>query len=199
VDNGRVAITSPQTIQALNLYKNLSQYAGAGVASSCESDQVAQFTAGKAAMILDGSWQQDTMKQSARFDWRIAAPPAPAGKSFVGALGGWNLAINKKSGNQDAAWKFVEFLSQPDNQMAVNSLIPALRATGEQFVKRNRKQPEVILQTLNSGQPRPISPVYPQLSEVQQRMAQAILSGTPVEQAAAEAKSKMESVMQQNP
>lgn len=187
ITDGKASFDSPETIAALTQYNDLLQFAPTGSAGTCEQDAVGRFTAGKAAMLLAGSWQQDTMKSSADFDWRIAVPPAPAGKSFVGALGGFNLAVNAKSASSDLAFKWIEFMSQPANQTAVNSLIPALKAPGEEFVKANRSQPEVVLETLSTGSPRPLSPVYPAVSQAQQDAVQAIIGGEPVASAVATA------------
>jgi multiple sugar transport system substrate-binding protein len=190
-DAGKVAFNSPANVAAYQQYKDLLKYAPNGTSGACESDVVNQFTAGKVAMILDGSWQQDTMKTAAKFDWRIALPPAPDGKKFVGALGGWNLALNAKSKNADLAFQFIETLSEAKNQAAVNSLIPALKSAGEEFVKAKRKQPEVILAALSSGVPRPASPVYPQLSQVQQSALQAVIGGTDPQKALGDAHQQM--------
>ena len=190
-DSGKVAFNSPANVAAYKQYQTLLKYAPNGTAGACEADVINQFTAGKTAMILDGSWQQDTLKTAAKFDWRIATPPAPDGKKFVGALGGWNLAVNAKSGNSDLAFQFIEMLSQAKNQAAVNSLIPALKSAGEEFVTTNRKQPQVILDGLSSGVPRPASPVYPQLSQVQQSALQAIIGGTDPQKALDDAQKQM--------
>jgi multiple sugar transport system substrate-binding protein len=197
-DNGDVAFDSPENVEAFEQYQSLLAYAPNGSAGACEQDIVNQFTAGKAAMILDGSWQQDTMKTAAKFDWRIALPPAPDGEEFVGALGGWNLAVNAKSDNSDLAFELIEDLSEPENQAAVNSLIPALQSAGEKFVNDNRKQPEVILEALASGRPRPASPVYPQLSQIQQGAVQDIIGGADVKSVLSDAADQMQEVIDTN-
>ena len=197
-DKGNVAFDSPENVAAFEQYQGLLDYAPNGSAGACEQDIVNQFTAGKAAMILDGSWQQDTMKTAAKFDWRIALPPAPDGEKFVGALGGWNLAVNAKSGNSDMAFALIEALSQPENQAAVNSLIPALQSAGEKFVNDNRKQPEVILDALAGGRPRPASPVYPQLSQIQQAAVQDIIGGKDVKSTLSDANDQMQEVIDSN-
>ncbi|MCF8567958.1 sugar ABC transporter substrate-binding protein [Alicyclobacillus tolerans] len=197
--SGKVVLDSPQNIQTLKFFKQLSQYAPNGVANASEGDTDNLFTSGKVAMILDGDWSQDTVKsQAPNMNWKIAVPPAPSGHTFVGALGGWNLALFKTSKHPNAAWKFMEFLSQKKVETAVNSLIPARVDAGQAFVQANRKQPNVIMQTLQSGKPRPISPVYPQLSDIEQNMVQNIWSGTPIDKAVASAAKQMTTTIQQN-
>ena len=197
-DKGDAAFDSPENVAAFEQYQGLLENSPNGSAGACEQDIVNQFTAGKAAMILDGSWQQDTMKTAAKFDWRIALPPAPDGKDFVGALGGWNLAVNAKSKNSDLAFQLIEDLSKPDNQSAVNSLIPSLQSAGEKFVTDNRKQPQVILDALASGRPRPASPVYPQLSQIQQSAVQDIIGGADVKSTLKDASKQMQEVIDSN-
>jgi multiple sugar transport system substrate-binding protein len=197
-ESGDVVFDSPENVAAFEQYQALLEYSPNGAAGACEQDVVNQFTAGKAAMILDGSWQQDTLKTAAQFDWRIALPPAPDGEEFVGALGGWNLAVNAKSQNPDLAFELIETLSQPENQAAVNSLIPALESAGEQFVNDNRQQPEVILAALAGGRPRPASPVYPQLSQVQQSAVQDIIGGADVKSVLGDAAKQMQEIIDTN-
>jgi multiple sugar transport system substrate-binding protein len=196
-DDGKVAINSPENVETLEFFQSLANFAPEGVANADEASNAAAFTAGQVTMVLDGSWQQDSFSQSAKFEWRIAVPPAPAGKPFVGALGGWNYAISQSSEAPDAAFKLIEYLSSnKDVQMTINSLTPALKAAGEEFTRQKRQQPDVILETLNSGRPRPISPVYPQVSSAEQDMVQAIWSGTSVEDALATAQQAIEDLVQ---
>jgi multiple sugar transport system substrate-binding protein len=191
-EDGEAALDSPENRETLTFFKELAGFAPEGIANVGEPEAVSAFTAGQVAMLLTGSWQQDTMNQRVDFDWRIAVPPAPEGKSFVGALGGWNYAINKNSQNKEAAFKLIEFLTtNKEVQKTINSLTPGMKEAGEEFVRERRKQPEVILETLNSGRPRPISPVYPQVSDIEQAMVQAIWAGTPVEQALADAQTQI--------
>jgi multiple sugar transport system substrate-binding protein len=195
-DTGKVVINSPENVETLTFFQSLAKFAPEGVANADEASNAAAFTAGQVTMVLDGSWQQDSFSQSSKFEWRIAVPPAPAGKSFVGALGGWNYAISQSSEAPDAAFKLIEYLStDKDVQMTINSLTPALKAAGEEFTKQKRKQPDVILETLNSGRPRPISPVYPQVSSAEQDMVQAIWSGTSVEDALTAAQQAIEDLV----
>lgn len=177
VTDGTSSYDSPENAAAMEQYAKLASFAPTGVAATCEQDAVSRFTAGKAAMLLAGSWQQDTMKSSANFDWRIAVPPTPDGGTFVGALGGFNLGVSAKATNPDLAFKWIEFLSTAKNQEAVNSLIPALKSAGSAFVKANRQQPDVVLETLENGGTRPATPVYPKVSQAQQDAVQAILGG----------------------
>jgi len=78
-------------------------------------------------------------------------------------------------------------MTREDVNGDVVDLIPANVKAASAFLEENRRKPDVILEHLNNAKPRPLSPQYLQVSEIQQNMVQQMLSGTPVEEAAAAA------------
>ncbi len=78
-------------------------------------------------------------------------------------------------------------MTREDVNGAVVDLIPANIAAARTFLEANRKHPDVILDHLNNAKPRPLSPNYLEVSEIQQDMVQKFLSGTAVPEAAAAA------------
>jgi len=102
-DTGKVVMNSPENVETLKFVQSLAKFAPEGVANADEAANAAAFTAGHVTMVLDGSWQQDSFSQGSKLEWRIAVPPAPAGKSFVGALGGGNYALSPSREAPDAA------------------------------------------------------------------------------------------------
>ena len=190
--NNQVTFNSPKVKQALTFYKNLSKYAPPGVASATESTSIGLFSSGKVAMAFDGSWQQATLEsQVPHLNWGIAVPPAPTGKSFHGTLGGWNLVVFKQSKHPSLDMQYIKWMTNPKVEVNVASLIPANKAAGLQFVRKHRRQPLVILNTLENGYPRPISPNYLAISTIQQNAMSEIWTGTPVAQAVAQAAALM--------
>ena len=114
-------------------------------------------------------------------------------------MGGWNLVIFKDSKNAEAGFKWIEHLSDMQVQQDVNSLIPARSDAGEAFVKAKRKQPDVILKTVQTGKaPRSGSPVWPQVSDALQTMMQDLLQGTKAQDAADKAAKVIDDVLKQN-
>ncbi len=191
----KATINSPESVAALAYLKKLEAFAPPGTAGRSEADGVASFTSGQSAMVLAGSWQQDTFKTEAKFDWGVAMVPSPAGNTFHGTLGGWNLAIYAASKNQDAAWKYVEWLTHKDVQKTVNSLIPARTDAGKEFIDELRQAPQIIFDTVNNGYPRPLSKVYFDVSKAQQDMMQAIWAGTDAQTAADSAAKTIDDVV----
>jgi multiple sugar transport system substrate-binding protein len=195
---GQPAIDSPQNAATLAFVQQLEKYAPSGVVSATETTDETLFAQGKLGMLLDGNWAQDTMNATATFGWKIAVPPAPPGKIFHGALGGWNLGINSHSAHPQLAYDFVKLLTTtPSIQVAEAANVPALRSASAMYFK-TRRQPNVILQTLNTGLPRPITPVYPSISNIEQNMAQSVLEGHSIAAALASAQSQFKAAIAQN-
>ncbi len=190
--NGKVTFDSSKVKRALTFYKDLSKYAPPGAASATESTSIGLFSSGKVAMAFDGSWQQATLQsQAPHLNWGIAVPPAPTGKKFHGTLGGWNLVVFKQSKHYGLDMQYIKWMTKPNVEVKVASLIPANKKAGIEFVKKDRRQPSIILNTLNNGYPRPISPNYLTISTIQQNAMSEIWTGTPVGRAVAQAATEM--------
>jgi len=196
-DGTEAVINSPEAVEAIEFYRQLEECAPPGTANRIEPEAAGQFTAGQIAMIFDGGWQQDSFKNS-DIDWDIAMMPTPEeGGTFHGTLGGWNMVIFAASQHPDETWKYIEFLTGKEEQKTVNSLIPARLDAGREFIDELRIGADVIFDTVNNGFPRPLSAVYPQVSQAQQDMMQAIWAGTPVQEAADAAAEEINDILSQ--
>ena len=105
--------------------------------------------------------------------------PSPSGQPQA-SLGGDDLVMNAKSTHQAAAWEFIKYLTSNQAQIAraiaagdppsVKSAYTAkLYATAPYF-----KQEQAVF---NAATPRPVTPVYTQISTQLQTMISSVLSG----------------------
>lgn len=81
--------------------------------------QEAFFFQGKAAMSMRGPWIIATLQQDypdLAFDY-VNMPPYAGTENKFAAESGWGEVVNAKAApeNKAAAWKFVDFMAQPDN------------------------------------------------------------------------------------
>jgi multiple sugar transport system substrate-binding protein len=92
-----------------------------------------------------------------------------AGGQSASALGGWNFLVNAASEKQDQAWEFIRWMTEPE-QLKKNALegsrLPVRRELYEdQEILDNvpvaRLGKDVIIQ---NSRPRPVSPVYSDIS-----------------------------------
>lgn len=195
-DGTEATLSTPEAIEAIAFYKQLeTECAPPGTVNRLESEAIGSFTAGQTAMGFFGSWLQDTMKQS-DINWDIAMVPVPnEGDTFHGALGGWNMSIFSTAQHPAEAFKYIEFLAQAEWQKAVASLIPAHLVAGQEFIDENRTGGDVLLATVQNGFPRPLSPVYPQVSQAQQDMMAAVFEGMPAAEAAEAATAEINDIL----
>jgi ABC-type glycerol-3-phosphate transport system substrate-binding protein len=144
------------------------------------------FLNGSLAIEFWPALEQPTL-QGSSLNWDFVNGTAPEGKTAVGTYGGWNLVIYKDSPNKEAAWKFIQFLTQEDVNGKVVDLIPANVKAAEAFLNANRKGPDRILDHLNNAAPRPLSPRYLEVSDIQVTLAQDVFAGMDAAEAAAKA------------
>jgi len=183
---GKCALTSAEAVEALEFYRRMTEYAPAGILNAANEPLRELFLNGTLAVELWPALEQPTLDKSS-IDWDLLAGFAPEGKTAVGTFGGWNLVLYANSPHKEAAWKFIQFMTREDVNGDVVDLVPANVAAAKTFLEASRRHPEAILEHLNNAKPRPLSPRYLEVSEIQQDMVQKFLSGTPVPEAAAAA------------
>jgi multiple sugar transport system substrate-binding protein len=106
-------------------------------------------------------------KLKGKFD--ISTFPGYKGNEGAGVLGGYNLAISAYSKNPEGSLAFAQFATAPEQQklMATEaSLPPTLTETyDDPAVKKAMPFAAELRDAIGQAQPRPVSPVYPQISE----------------------------------
>ncbi len=113
-------LDSPEWADALRYYQsfftdgiaNPAPNTGAGAAESA-------FVDGSAPMMISGPYEIGNLEKAggAGFADKYAVATLPKDKSATSFVGGSNLAVFKNSPNRDAAWKLVQWLSQPETQV----------------------------------------------------------------------------------
>jgi ABC-type glycerol-3-phosphate transport system substrate-binding protein len=175
-ENGKCALTSEASVGALSYLQSLVPYAPQGILNASSGDMRELFLNGSLALEFWPALEQPTLKKSS-LDWDFVVGHAPQGKTPIGTYGGWNLGIYKSSQHQDAAWKFVQFLTREDVNGAVVDLIPANVKAAKTFLEANRKGADRIMAHLENASPRPLSPRYLEVSDIEVALAQDVYSG----------------------
>lgn len=98
-----------------------------GYAPAVSEAQVAnlyqEFAAGYFVMYVTGPWNigefERRLPKALQDRWATAPMPAPdLNYPGISLGGGASLAIARSSGHKDQAWKLIEFLSEPEQQLA---------------------------------------------------------------------------------
>ena len=113
----------------------------------------------------------------------VAGLPAFEGKDSSSVLGGWQFGISRWSKRTDAAWEFIRFMTSHRSQTLLAeeaSLAPTRRSVYDSpEVKRYAPHLKAFLPVFETARPRPLSPIYPMISQELQRLfSRAIVEGS---------------------
>ena len=147
-----------------------------------EEESRRAFEAGDATFMRNWPYAYALGNESnlkGKFD--ITTFPSFGGGEAASVLGGYDLAISAYSENPEAALAFINFVTSPEAQkvMATKaSLPPTLTETyDDPDVQKTMPFAEELRAAVEQGEPRPVSPVYPQISEAIYTNVHAALSG----------------------
>jgi multiple sugar transport system substrate-binding protein len=187
-ERGRVVVDSDAAIRAATAMRDeiASFHIVPPAVLSWQEEQTRfAFQNGQAAFMRN--WPYAYTLLEARGESQVAghfgvtSMPAGEGGTPTAALGGSNLAINANSDRPDAAYALVDYLTQPEQ------MIERARAVG-QFPARERLyengtlagaleiEPATAHQIISHAVPRPVTPVYAELSEILQVHLHRVLS-----------------------
>lgn len=192
-EDGSCALNQPPAVEAMQYLQDLAQFAPEGILNASSGSARELFLNGSLAIEFWPALEQPTL-QASDLDWDFVNGTAPEGKTPVGAFGGWNLAIFESSPNQEAAWKFVQFMTREDVNGDVVDLIPANIAAAEAFLQENRVGPDRIMEHLNNAKARPLSPQYLEVSDIQVDLYQQMYNGADIQTAADEACARIDAL-----
>ncbi len=136
---GKWTLDTPAMVDALQYNASFFTSRAADTSGPTFLDAQPYFVSGKTATMITGPWVIGQLDAAAKKDgWtaaHVATAPLPAGSSgsnSFSAGGSWGVLAG--SGNADASWKFVRYLTQPDTQVAqykAYSSLPAVISAWE--------------------------------------------------------------------
>lgn len=152
------------------------------VTTYMEEESRRAFEAGRATYMRNWPYAYALAKESPiADDFEVATFPSYAGNPGAGVLGGYNLAISAYSENPEGSLAFIEFATQPDQQViqATEASLPAVVSEVYDMPRTKRALPFALelRDAVEQAKPRPVSPVYPQISEAIYTNVYAALQG----------------------
>ena len=195
-------LDSPESIAALAFWTKLVEegYAPKSAVTDGFAEIYTQFTSGKAGMMISGTWNVNSIpKDAPDLKWMVA--PLPYTKQAASSLGGENWAMFAASKQQDGAWEFLKFVTDPAYGTKLTDCmgyIPSRTDVLEQVAAKSTNDPTmlVFLKQMESAAARGPLPNWSDASAIVQQAMQEALSGqkTP-EQAMQDAAVAMKSVL----
>jgi multiple sugar transport system substrate-binding protein len=115
-DGSEVLFTSDEAMEAANFYVDLVQYSPPDYLNSNSWDGRVAFAEGQVGMYMAGAWFAGTlMEEFPDIDGKWATAPLPEGPAGCKTtIAGDALMMLSQTGNSDAAWLWMEFLSRPE-------------------------------------------------------------------------------------
>jgi multiple sugar transport system substrate-binding protein len=116
-DGKQVIFNSEAAKQAADFYVNLAKYSPPDYYNSNSYDGRVAFENGNVAMYVAGSWLAGTIhSEKPDIDDKWTTAPLPNGEAGCKTtIAGDSLIMFDQSKNPDATWKWLEFLSKPEN------------------------------------------------------------------------------------
>ena len=110
---------SPEVLEAAKYYQSYFTDGIADKAAPATPTTEPDFVSGKVPMFVSGPWMMSAVEKvgGAGFKDKYSVMAMPAKKSSSSFVGGSDFAVFKSSKNRDSAWKFVQWLAQPDVQV----------------------------------------------------------------------------------
>jgi len=106
------SLDSPESIEALAFWTSLVEngYAPESAVTDGFAEIYAQFTTGKAGMMISGTWNVNSIpKDAPDLNWKVATLPFT--KQAASSLGGENWAVMANGQQPDGAWEFLKFVT----------------------------------------------------------------------------------------
>jgi multiple sugar transport system substrate-binding protein len=117
-DESEVAFNSEAGKAAADFYVGLKDYAPRDFLNSNSYDGRIAFANGSVGMYVAGAWLAGVLREEfPKIEGKWATAPLPEGEAGCGTtIAGDNLAVLAGSEQQDAAWKWIEFLASEPSQ-----------------------------------------------------------------------------------
>ena len=184
-DGKKAEFDSPENLKALQLMVDGMKSGGAVKASRTFMEEPARmaFEAGKATFMRNWSYAYALDLKAKQLKGKLAVTPLPSfeGGGKGGVLGGNGPVLSAYSKNPKGALLFIDHITSPETlelNMSKFSLPSVLNATYDApSVKKAVPYAAQLKAAIESAKARPVSPVYPQISQAIYNNVNAALSG----------------------
>jgi len=129
-DGKDVLWDSPEGQKAAEFYVGLKDYSPPDFLNSNSWDGRVAFANGTVGMYIAGAWFAGTLQtEFPDITGKWATAPLPRDQECATTIAGDSLVLFAAGKNQDAAWKWIEFVSAPQNMSRINLGTPDAPAT----------------------------------------------------------------------
>jgi multiple sugar transport system substrate-binding protein len=142
-DASAAAFNSTAGLEALEFYKGFLDDGSGIYWGDPQGEPIRGIKDERLGMFLDGPYYMGLLKSGApdqKAKWAVA--PAPQAEEPGSYLGGTGLSIPVNAPHPEEAWKFVEYMLQPEQQVGVFTLAGAAPATTAALESQELTEPD---------------------------------------------------------
>ena len=185
-DGKKSEIASPENEKALQLMVDGIKNGGApkAVTTYMEPETDQAWTSGRYGFMRNWTYAyaaDQTGGSKVKGKYAVAPLPSFEGGGKAGILGGHNTVISTYTKNPGLALKFADYVASPEWQkisLQKYSLAAVTSATyDDASVKKSIPYSDELKQALSQAKARPVSPVYPQISQAIYKNVNDALAG----------------------
>jgi multiple sugar transport system substrate-binding protein len=185
-DGKKSTINSPENLKALQFMVDGIKDGAAPKAVTTMTEEPARraWEAGKATFMRNWSYCYALSQQAPKVKGKFAVAPYPSfeGGGKASVLGGHNMVISTYSKNPGGMLKFIDYMTS-EKRITANAVkyskTPTIAAAfDDPGVKKAMPFADALRQGVENAKSRPVSPVYPQISEAIFKNVNAALSGS---------------------
>ena len=184
-DDTRGAFSKPAFRRALDFYAGIFHEGLAPLATNTQISNVwDEFARGLFTFYVSGPWNigefRRRLPRERQNDWATAPLPGPDGPG-VSTAGGSSLVMFRRSPRQDAAWKLIEFLSEPATMQRFHALtgdLPPRRSAWRAPALANDAPSQAFAQQLERVRAAPKIPEWERIFQEMQLTAERVVQRT---------------------
>lgn len=193
-ERGEVTIDSPEAVRALQwVCDAVGTIAPEAVTTFDEEGARHEFEQGRAVFMRNWPYAWTIFqREDSPIRGKVGMVPMVhlAGHASAATLGGWGFAVARNARYPDDAWKFVEFVTRPEQLKLLHfktGLIPSRRELFQDpEILKNNPHYERLYQVLLGVRPRTVHPKYARISNAISLYVSAALARRETPEAALE-------------
>jgi multiple sugar transport system substrate-binding protein len=199
-DGTEYTLDSPEMTEALEYFKTFFDEGLSPTRTLDAGELESGFADGTYGSFISGPWHTGLVEDAGVTQDQYAVVPRPGKDSGPGTsfVGGGDLAVFSDSDNKESAWKFVQWLSEPETQQSFYDLVgdlPSVQSAWDTGELADDPQLQVFGGQLDTTQAPPAVPTWDQLSAaIDSEIEKATRGDTPVDEAVSSMQKQAESI-----
>ena len=199
-ENDEFTFETPEWKEAFEFYTSFFEE-GLAEPVRLEGGEIEQkFISGEVGSFFSGPFHVGLLQEQGGPDFadKFAVAQVPGADTRTSFTGGGNLAVFNDTENRDASWKFVQWLSQPENQTEwydISTDLPSVQSAFEDPTFADDPYLSVFAEQLGDSKAPPAIPTWAQVSAVIDQELEKVTRGeTTVDDALATIQQQAETI-----